>query len=813
MSRSCILNCEGKFVLFSLPKEQNVRNQWIEFVFSAMPQQYNPNLFLCSRHFTDDCFSNIDNVNAGYERRLSLKNGSVPTLFGQCTSETQPVQVAKPCFSKHWTKRQSHKTCSVFSCKGSHASLHRIPVSEETKAKWLDFIFKGNPPESVDKRMVVCSKHFSPDSFSNLGQYEAGLASRLILKNGAVPTSCPTDASAEVNLHSSDDPNQTTENDLRKGGGCSDEDLDFCDQDSVASSVDTIIEEMFIDGLDPALDCRLSTEIDSLEEDSDSDVILHQNKRPRLPSTSDSPEEADGGNEKDNKSSIERWHSADETDDEPPHPVFTPVQAPGPKCISNSCSNPLKFFQLFFSKTILQEIVSNTNAYGTKCQKTEEEWENISMKELESFIALVIFMGLFKCSSLQDYWRESEYFGLCFPGQIMSYQKFLSISNTLHLSETNKDEENKKMKGTSAYEHLGKIQPMYQVIREACKTNFHPFQNITVNERIEISQPRTRQCMKNKATSDGYKLFALSDCSTGYTWDFFVYEGKSCASQTQGLSYEAVMALVDDNILGTGYKLFVDKFYSSATLFRDLLHKDVWACGPVWTNRKGFPRTKVNSLPKDAPRGTMRWIRDHELLFVHWKDSQELQMCSTFHKAYGGDTVQRKVKRHQRSRTFVDIPIPASVLEYDRIMEAMDTSNCVTRQLRLIHKPRKWYQSVFYHFLDIAVENAFILQELTAKAKNQRAMTRQAFLEMLILKLTAGVHVSSPASSSSPSSPAPASTSFHKPKHITQDSTAAGRKCELCNQETTVMCVTCDVMLCFQPQRDCFNEWHEEQGL
>lgn len=34
----------------------------------------------------------------------------------------------------------------------------------------------------------------------------------------------------------------------------SDEDLDICDQDSVASSVDSTAEEMFIDGLDPVLD-------------------------------------------------------------------------------------------------------------------------------------------------------------------------------------------------------------------------------------------------------------------------------------------------------------------------------------------------------------------------------------------------------------------------------------------------------------------------------------------------------------------------------------------------------------------------------
>lgn len=155
-------------------------------------------------------------------------------------------------------------------------------------------------------------------------------------------------------------------------------------------------------------------------------------------------------------------------------------------------------------------------------------------------------------------------------------------------------------------------------------------------------------------------------------------------------------------------------------------------------------------------------------------------------------------------------------------MEALDPSNCITGHFRLMHKPREWYQSVFYHALDIAIENAFILQEMTTKAKNKRASTRRAFLEMLILKLIAGVPVPSArpsAANSTAKTPAtsapssPASSSFHNPKHITQESSIGGRKCELCQQETTVMCVTCDVMLCFQPHRDCYNDWHDKQGL
>ncbi|XP_051559283.1 piggyBac transposable element-derived protein 4-like isoform X1 [Myxocyprinus asiaticus] len=643
------------------------------------------------------------------------------------------------------------------------------------------------------------------------------------------------------------DPKKDT-NGVEEVTGSSDEDLNISDEESV----DTTTEDMFIDGLDPVLD-RPSTDIDSLEEDWDSDASLQQRKRSRLSSTSVAPAaEGSGDSLTDVFSGVskESWHSTDEDDVEPPLPVFSPVQTPGPKRLPKSCSSPLQFFELFFSKFLMQKIVGHTNVYGTKCKDRKREiWHYICVNDLKSFIAMVIYMGLVKCSSLKDYWRESEYFSLSFPAQIMSYQKFQTISSALHLSNTKEDERNDLKRGTSAYERLGKIQSLYQIIRDVCKIYFHPFQNITIDERVVAAQARTRlkQCMKNQSTDRGYKLFVLADCSSGYIWDFFVYEGKSSASQSEGLSYESVMALVDENMLGTGYKLFVDKFYTSPTLFRDLLCKDIWACGPIWANRKGFPKNTVNRLPWNTPRGSIRWIRDNELLFVEWKDAREVQMCSTYHKAYGGDTVQRKVKGKDGHRTLVDVPIPAAVLDYNRNMGAVDPPSRITGHYRVLHKPRKWYQSIFYHFLDIAIDNAFILQELMAKAKNQKALTRKAFLETLILELTDSQKKANstpksadsvPSASSSdplsdlllttPSAPsltllsapswtppplAPALALYHRPQHISQDATTGRRKCKLCHLKTPVICFTCDVALCFQPKRDCFNDWHERSTI
>ncbi len=85
-------------------------------------------------------------------------------------------------------KRAKHGSCSVFGCTNEHRSIFVVPSSEPMKKLWVHFIFSGNAPTHLPKVLYVCAKHFTDDSFLNLGQYKAGLAERLKIKSGSVPT-------------------------------------------------------------------------------------------------------------------------------------------------------------------------------------------------------------------------------------------------------------------------------------------------------------------------------------------------------------------------------------------------------------------------------------------------------------------------------------------------------------------------------------------------------------------------------------------------------------------------------------------------
>ncbi|XP_036452720.1 oocyte zinc finger protein XlCOF8.4-like [Colossoma macropomum] len=86
--RCSVVGCRQENVsLHTLPKHPTIRDEWLKFIFEEIPQSFSPNLTICSAHFSADCFLNQEQYNAGFAKKLLLKEGAIPDLL---TSVSKP---------------------------------------------------------------------------------------------------------------------------------------------------------------------------------------------------------------------------------------------------------------------------------------------------------------------------------------------------------------------------------------------------------------------------------------------------------------------------------------------------------------------------------------------------------------------------------------------------------------------------------------------------------------------------------------------------------------------------------------------------
>ncbi|XP_015754181.1 PREDICTED: piggyBac transposable element-derived protein 4-like [Acropora digitifera] len=279
---------------------------------------------------------------------------------------------------------------------------------------------------------------------------------------------------------------------------------------------------------------------------------------------------------------------------------------------------------------------------------------------------------------------------------------------------------------------LRNINSLLEFFKGRCKDLYQPRQNVAVDERIVKSRHRSgmRQFNKDKPIRWGIKLWVLADSSNGYTIDFNVYIGKVAGQDVSanGLGYDVVMKLMNP-YFHQGYHLYVDNFYTSVTLFKDLFAMGVGATGTIREYRRDFPENLKDSevWAKGKARGSIRWGRDPPCLALQWLDNKVVSMLTTIDNANVKKQVTRNMKNPGGGWTNNNVPQPGVIANYNKYMNAVDRSDQILATNNIHRKCVRWWKTLFFHLIDIAVVNSYILfQEHRTNSPDEPALKRPA---------------------------------------------------------------------------------------
>ncbi|TRY94510.1 hypothetical protein DNTS_003537 [Danionella cerebrum] len=140
MPKKCVFGCQESKVLFGLPKNECIRQKWLDFVSANHTRKLRKITCVCERHFTSDWFVNKTEFDRGLVTRLVLKTAAYPSVL--CVVEPK-----------------AKETAGAATDSGRLAVVHRVFTKEENEEVRIGETFQVKDEEIKtevkDEEMVI----------------------------------------------------------------------------------------------------------------------------------------------------------------------------------------------------------------------------------------------------------------------------------------------------------------------------------------------------------------------------------------------------------------------------------------------------------------------------------------------------------------------------------------------------------------------------------------------------------------------------------------------------------------------------------
>ena len=148
----------------------------------------------------------------------------------------------------------------------------------------------------------------------------------------------------------------------------------------------------------------------------------------------------------------------------------------------------------------------------------------------------------------------------------------------------------------------------------------------------------------------------------------------------------------------------------------------------------------------------------------------------------------------------LDIPLPSPIRHYNQFMGGVDMSDQLISYHRVLRQTKRYWRSIFYHLLDIAVTNAFIIHKWIQMEAGKK-ITSGSFRDAMVLDI-----IKTFSSIASHGSIADDFTVRHESTAISSER----KKRVICHSNCGRQCLDCPFSptLCQSRRKECHGMWH-----
>jgi hypothetical protein len=458
----------------------------------------------------------------------------------------------------------------------------------------------------------------------------------------------------------------------------------------------------------------------------------------------------------------------------------------------------------FLTDEFWDHIARETNIHAERSLRdikagTENRWFPVTSDELKAHFALCVLMSQVKKPSLQDYWTKRKILETPVFRETMPFSRFRDINRYLHFAS---DTENDNI------DRLRKVKPIIKFLQEKYRNIYVPGQNIAISE--SVMKFREIQHNSSKRMAYGLKIYKLCETSTGYCWNFKVYQGKDTDMESEvgevSKMWEGEITVLKlcERLLNSGRTIYMDIWYSSPALFKYLLDRDTHAIGSVWARRKCMPATWKDTK---LERGELTFASANGILAVKWRHKKDVHMLSTKH--------ERPDMEETGGQDGGVVLKPNCVVEYISVMGGVYAHDQQLASFPIVRRYCQGYKKLYFYLLDMTMLNASIIHRALNPGKKRERYTsfRVNIAEEILLKIKLPDYPIRGRLSQGDKPLRLQSIQWaHFPSKIppTSKKTAPSRRCKVCStrgvrKETCYECEQCKIALHVE---DCFKIYH-----